>query len=103
MLRLLAHLLPHVVDDGDREQDPGAAADGTKEVREHGKDANAATAEAAAVGMYESKTESKDCSRWPLKYICWSRSCLATSRGDCPDTSIQVFEKPAQHPSTKRT
>jgi hypothetical protein len=35
--------------------------------------------------------------------ICWSLSCLATSRGPLPDTSIQVLEKRAQADTTKET
>ena len=32
---------------------------------------------------------------------CWSRSCLATSLADWPDTSIQVMEKTAQTAGTQ--
>ena len=32
-------------------------------------------------------------SRWPFMTICWSRSCLATSLADEPETSIHVLER----------
>merc|ERR1719356_1907975 len=58
---------------------------------------------AAAVGMYMSRTCNSDESRCPLNIICWSRSCLATSREEEPDTSIHVFEKSAHETSTNAT
>eukprot|EP00962_Isochrysis_galbana_P018404 scaffold5311_cov120-Isochrysis_galbana.AAC.13 len=56
---------------------------------------------AAAVGMYRLSSLASDESRWPFITICWSRSCLATSLADEPDTSIQVLEKRAHATSTK--
>ena len=36
-----------------------------------------------------------------FQIICWSRSCLATSLAELPETSIQVLEKSAQKPDER--
>lgn len=56
---------------------------------------------AAAVGITLFSSLYMLCSRCPAITSPCSLSCLATSRGAEPDTSIQVFEKTAQATSMK--
>ena len=51
---------------------------------------------AAAVGMYLLRTWINAESRCPFMTIWLSRNCLATSRAEAPETSIQVLLNKAQ-------
>merc|ERR1719397_1992142 len=90
-----------LVDNGHSQQNTSARPNGSHEVCEHGKGADAET--------------SKGCSSWDVSVQLVDHgglsvashhhllflSCLATSFAELPETSIQVLLKKAQEPSMK--